>query len=99
MKYSFHAEAEKELNDARDYYNNCQNGLGVEFVEEVYAAIQNILSFPHAWAPLSKNTRRSLTNRFPYGVIYQITHGEIFIVAVMQLNREPGYWKDREKKA
>ena len=77
MKYSFHAEAEKELNDARDYYNNCQNGLGSEFVEEVYAAIQNILSFPHAWAPLSKNTRRSLTNRFPYGVIYQITHDEI----------------------
>ncbi|MEK6726225.1 MAG: type II toxin-antitoxin system RelE/ParE family toxin [Deltaproteobacteria bacterium] len=98
MKYSFHDEAEKELNDAIDYYNECQNGLGYEFVEEV-SSIQNILLFPHAWAPLSQNTRRCMTNRFPYGVIYQITANEIFIIAVMQLNREPGYWKNREKTA
>ena len=43
MKYSFHEEAEKELNDAIDYYNECQNGLGFEFVEEVHSSIQNIL--------------------------------------------------------
>lgn len=95
MKYSFHDEAEKELNDAIDYYNECQDGLGFEFVEEVYSSIQNILLFPHAWNPLSPNTRRCMTNRFPYGVIYQITAEEIFIIAVMQLNREPGYWKNR----
>ena len=98
MKYSFHADAEKELNDAIDYYNECQNGLGHEFAEEVYSSIRNIISFPQAWAPLSPNTRRCLTNRFPYGVIYQITENEIFIIAVMQLNKEPGYWATREKK-
>ncbi len=98
MKYSFHTAAEKELNDAVDYYNECQNGLGFEFVNEVYSTIQNILAFPHAWTPLSTNTRRCLTNRFPFGIIYQTTNKEIFIIAVMQLNREPGYWMDREKK-
>lgn len=97
LKYSFHPDAEKELNGTIDYYNECQNGLGFEFAEEVYSSIQNILSFPLAWAPLSPNTRRCLTNRFPYGVIYQFTGNEIFIIAVMQLNREPGYWKNREK--
>ena len=99
MNYSFHPYAEKELNEAIAYYNECQNGLGLELVKEVYLAIQNILSFPLAWAPLSTNTRRCLTNRFPYGVIYQVTDNEIFIIAVMQLNREPEYWKNREKKA
>lgn len=98
MKYSFHPAAEKELNDAIDYYNECQNDLGLEFVKEVYSAIRNILSFPHAWPPLSTNTRRCLVNRFPYGVIYQATGNEIFIIAMMQLNREPGYWKNRKKK-
>jgi hypothetical protein len=78
LKYSFHTDAEKELNDTIDYYSECQNGLGLEFAKEVYSLIQNILSFPQAWAPLSPNTRRCLTNRFPYGVIYQITESEIF---------------------
>jgi len=99
LNYSFHPDAENELNEAIDYYNKCQTGLGLEFAREVYSTIQNILLFPQAWTPLSANTRRCLTNRFPYGVIYQITADEIFIIAVMQLNREPGYWKNREKKA
>jgi len=99
LKYSFHPAAERELNDTVDYYNECRGGLGLEFAKEIYRTIQNILSFPDAWAPLSANTRRCLTNRFPYGVIYQATDEEIFIIAVMQLNREPEYWKDREKRA
>lgn len=99
MKYSFHPAADKELTDAVDYYNNCQSGLGREFVKEIYRTIQNILSFPDAWAPLSENTRRCVTSRFPYGVIYQTTDDEIFIIAVMQLNRKPDSWKDREKRA
>lgn len=99
MNYSFHPDAENELNEAVGYYNKCQIGLGLEFTREVYSTIQNILLFPQAWTPLSANTRRCLTNRFPYGVIYQITADEVFIIAVMQLNREPGYWKNREKKA
>ena len=99
MKYSFHPAAEKELNDAVDYYNECQSGLGLEFAKEIYSTIQNILSFPDAWAPLSANTRRCLTSRFPYGVIYQTADKEIFIIAVMQLNKEPEYWKGREKRA
>jgi len=99
LNYSFHPDAEKELNEAITYYYECQNGLGLEFTKEVYLVIQNILSFPRAWAPLSANTRRCLTNRFPYGGIYQITDEEVFIIAVMHLNREPNYWKKREKKA
>jgi len=65
MTYSFHPLAVKELNDAIDYYNECQNGLGIEFAQEVCKAIQIILQFPQAWTALSKNTRRCITSRFP----------------------------------
>jgi plasmid stabilization system protein ParE len=97
MNYTFHPEAKVELNEAVDYYNGCQPDLGLDFAREVYSAIQNILAYPEAWTPLSKNTRRCLVHRFPYGVIYQIAGGGILIVAVMQLNRRPGYWKDRTR--
>ena len=96
MNYHFHPDAESELNEAVDYYNRCQEGLGLEFAKEIHSTIQNICSFPHAWTPLSQNTRRCLTKRFPYGVIYQTKGGEIIIIALMQLNEKPGYWHKRE---
>jgi len=34
LNYSFHPDAEKELNEAIAYYNECQNGLGLEFTLE-----------------------------------------------------------------
>ena len=99
MKYSFHPAAEAELNQAVDYYNECQRGLGLEFLKDIYHTIQNILKYPDAWAPLSANTRRCLAKRFPYGLIYQVANDEVIIIAVMNLSREPDYWRGREEKA
>ncbi len=97
MTYSFHPLARKELNEAIVYYNECQKGLGIQFANEIYKTIQIILRFPQAWSPLSKNTRRCITKRFPYGIIYQALENEVIIIAIMQLNRKPGYWRNRIK--
>jgi plasmid stabilization system protein ParE len=96
MKYRFHPAAETELNEAVDYYDACQEGLGLEFAREIHATIENIYEFPLAWTPLSQNTRRCLLRRFPYGVVYQFKGAEIIIIAIMQLNRRPDYWRKRK---
>jgi plasmid stabilization system protein ParE len=95
MRYLFHPLAVAELNDAIDYYEELQSGLGFEFAKEIFSSIQRIIEFPTAWSSLSHNTRRCLVNRFPYGIIYQVLNNEVLIVAVMQLNRKPSYWEDR----
>jgi hypothetical protein len=95
MDYYFHSSAEEELFEAIEYYEECSEGLGLEFVREVYSSIQNIISYPSAWPPLSKNTRRCIINRFPYGVIYQEKREEIYIIAVMHLHKRPEYWENR----
>ena len=97
MKYSFHPEAKEEFLETIDYYESCSKGLGLEFADEIYSTIQRILQFPTAWTKFSENTRRCLTKRFPFGVIYQTSKDkdEIVIIAVMQVNRKPGYWKKR----
>ena len=96
MKFSFHPDAEKEFFDAIDYYEECRANLGLEFADEVYSTIQRIIQFPNAWHPMGDDIRRCLTNRFPYGIIYYKKDDEIIILAVMQLNRKPDYWKDRQ---
>ncbi|HQR74248.1 MAG TPA: type II toxin-antitoxin system RelE/ParE family toxin [Sulfurovum sp.] len=95
MTYSFHPDAELELNASVNYYQECQDGLGLEFAYEVHKTIQRILEYPTAWQKLDGDIRRCLTNRFPFGVIYYQRDNAIIILAVMQLNRKPNYWKDR----
>jgi hypothetical protein len=97
MKFYFHPDAEAEFDKAVEYYEHIQRGLGFEFANEVYATITRIIHFPDAWSALSKNSRRCLVNRFPYGVIYQIKSRYLRIIAVAHQNRRPGYWKKRLK--
>ncbi|MGO9272604.1 MAG: type II toxin-antitoxin system RelE/ParE family toxin [Terriglobia bacterium] len=95
MVVEFLAPAQAELAQAIAYYDRQEEGLGSRFAEEVNRAIQRILQYPEAWSPLSARTRRCRTNKFPYGVIYQIRDDTVFIVAVMHLHRKPGTWKNR----
>ncbi|MFC1523363.1 type II toxin-antitoxin system RelE/ParE family toxin [Thermodesulfobacteriota bacterium] len=99
MNYSFHPSAQFELSGSIDYYEDCQSGLGEAFAIEIFSAIQRIIEFPKAWPKFSKNTRRCLVKRFPYGVIYQQLDTEILIISVMPLSRKPGYWKERVRSS
>jgi len=95
MRFLFHPRAEAEFDEAVRYYEDYQPGLGLEFAEEVYAAIRRISAYPNAWATMSQNTRRCLVNRFPYGLIFQVKSGMLRIIAVSNLHRRPDYWRDR----
>ncbi len=95
MQIKFLRTAQQELDQAIEYYNFELKGLGKIFLEEVLSALDRIGSFPDAWGKCSKRTRRCLTRRFPYGIIYQIRDDHILIIAVSNLHRKPDYWQER----
>jgi hypothetical protein len=92
-RVTFLDPAEIELLEAISWYNEQSEGLGFEFAAEVARTIDRIVSNCTAWSPLSSRTRRCRTNRFPYGVIYQLRIDTILIVSIMHLKRKPGSWK------
>jgi len=94
MNYRFHPLAVKELTDSIDYYEEKSPDLGLDFSKEIYSTIQRILQFPKAWSKISENCRRCITQRFPYGIIYQVKEDEILIVSIMQLNQKPKNWDE-----
>ncbi len=96
MSFSFHPEAEDELNDAIDYYKEIEPGLGYDFALEVHSTIKRTVEFPKAWVLVEGEIRRSLVKRFPYGILYSEEREGIYIVAVMNLHREPNCWKHRK---
>ena len=95
MKVSYHPNAADEYDEAIDYYEDCQTGLGKQLTQEIDASIKLILAFPIAWTLLEGEIRRILIRRFPFGLLYISRADEIYILAVMNLNRNPNYWKER----
>lgn len=66
MRIEFLDTAEAEFIETVACYNLQSEGLGYEFAAEIKRALERILQYPNAWAPLSKRTRRCRTSRFPY---------------------------------
>lgn len=87
-----------EFIEAVEYYNGQKEGLGFEFSEEIWTTIERIIQYPEAWSLISKRTRRCRTNRFAYGIMYQIRGKTLLIIAVMHLRREPLSWKRKIPK-
>lgn len=95
MRVTFNELAELELNEAIQYYEHQQAGLGAAFLAEVQRCTAAIVEYPDAGRIVLGSVRRRLCNRFPYGLLYTRTADEIRILAVMNLKRRPNYWVDR----
>lgn len=95
MTITFHPEADDEFQQAINFYDARQTGLGTDFYLEIRDTLGRIERFPHAWPVADGEVRRCLVNRFPYGVLYSVEADGIFVLAVMHLRRDPDYWKHR----
>lgn len=90
-----HPEAKREMIASALFYEERSPGLGRLFLDEVERGFQRISESPEAWNVFSSPNRRYLLTEFPFGIIYRNEPERIYILAVMHLRREPGYWKAR----
>ncbi len=49
MNVLFHPDAELEFNEAIDYYEAIEDGLGYDFSLEIASTIARIIDLPKAW--------------------------------------------------
>ena len=92
----FHRLADRELNEAAQYYDLENPGLGSSFLEEIDRCLHSIEANPEAGMILRGSVRRRLLRRFPYALLYKIKPSGVRILAVMNLTRRPTYWVGRE---
>jgi toxin ParE1/3/4 len=88
-------EAEADLADAKQWYDQQRAGLGDQFLLCVDAALERIRRMPEVHAVLLKGVRRALVRRFPYGIFYRVEQDYISILAVMHNRRDPRRWQSR----
>jgi plasmid stabilization system protein ParE len=95
MRVVIDPDALAELDEAAEFYEAREAGLGEAFVEEVTAAIGRALAHPSAFAVMSPRAHRAPVHRFPYGVMYEVEGDALRVFAVADLRRRPGYWRHR----
>lgn len=97
MKYelAIRPEAEAELAEAFDWYEEQLPGLGSEFLISVDAAVHAVTRNPLQFAKIHKNIRRTLLHRFPYGIFYLVEKNRIAVLAFFHVKRNPKRWQKR----
>lgn len=95
MTVRFLGAARKEMTAAIRYYESQLPGLGQRFLSQVEKTIDEIIAHPQAGAPLRRDIRRRLVRSFPFALLYSDLPKEILVIAVMDLRRDPDYWKNR----
>ena len=96
MKVRFTAGARDEMREGYAFYEGRRKGLGREFAREIAEAVNTVRDHPMRWAVLSKDVRRYLVHRFPYGIIYKVYADHVRVLAIMHLSQRPDYWKRRD---
>jgi hypothetical protein len=69
--------------------------LGGRFYDEVEGLILDIRHQPGRFRLFEPPARRHFSDVFPYGIIYLDEPERVWIIAVMHMKRQPGYWRNR----
>jgi len=89
------AEAEDDIHDAADWYDDQQPGLGTAFLRAVEACLGRIARFPGSAPILDQDIHAALLHRFPYRVHYVVEPDRIEVFAVWHTSRDPAGWRGR----
>jgi len=88
-------EAEAELAEAFDWYEEQVAGLGSEFLLSVDACFNAVARNPKQYPVIHKDVRRALTRRFPYEVFFVAGDERIVVLAVFHAKRDPKHRQER----
>jgi toxin ParE1/3/4 len=95
LSVSIRPEAEVDLAEAYQWYEERRAGLGDQFLLSVEAILDAIQRHPESFPVVHKQVRRALLRRFPYAAFYAVGDEEIVVLAFFHASRDPKRWQDR----
>jgi hypothetical protein len=84
-------EAREETLGAYHWYEEQNEGLGEDLLEEIEVSYQKLCVQPLLYGFLNNSgtIRYLLTKRFPFAIIYTITGTTIYVISVRHTSRKP----------
>jgi len=91
----FHPAVQDEIEDAHQWYEQQQAGLGEDFLAALDEALNRMQQMPEVHQVIYRDVRRALPRRFPYGIYYRIHADRLEVIAVQHSRRDPAHWQSR----
>jgi len=91
----FLPEARAEFDEATDWYERRQAGLGDAFIVRVNEVLLRIASNPQIHPTIYRDVRQGVLKQFPYVVLYRNEGNEVIVVSVFHSARDPAVWQGR----
>lgn len=88
-------KAQNEIQEAYNWYDEQQEGLGQEFIESITEFCYSLLDFPEKYRKVEGKTHLAVLPRFPYCIYFDVLPDQVRIVAVVHGKRHPSVWKKR----
>jgi plasmid stabilization system protein ParE len=95
MPLDFHPAVRDEIDDAYNWYEQRQPGLGRDFLNEVERVLAEMTANPARYGFAHVDIREGLLTRFPYAVYYRVLADRIRVLAVYHTSRDPSGWQAR----
>jgi toxin ParE1/3/4 len=88
-------EAGQDAEEARDYLDGQQAGLGQAFLARLNEVVGQIGAMPQLYGVVWRNVRAARLRQFPYVVYYRVHPDRVEVLAVMHGRRQAAAWKSR----
>jgi hypothetical protein len=90
--------AVSEIRSARRWYRKRSVDAAKLFGVKLDFAIARMIERPESFPDFMNGTKRVLFDRFPYMLVFVEYQDHIYVYAVADCRREPGYWRERLKQ-
>jgi len=87
--------AEGDLEEAEDWYNEQQPGLGSEFRGAISDLFGRLTDNPRIYPRVHGDVHRAVLRRFPYLVYFLIEGSHVVVLAVLDSRRDPRVHRER----
>ena len=87
--------AERDVQDARDWYESKQVGLGVKFTRRLSDTVAVIGKMPELFGVIGPGVRAATIRRFPHIIYYSVYPDRVEVLAVLHGSQDASAWQSR----
>jgi plasmid stabilization system protein ParE len=91
----FRRAARREFDDAADWYEQRQAGLGEAFTEAIQHVLDRVATQPNFYPQVYHDVREAMAASYPYCIYYRVEPNQVVVLSVFHTARNPSIWQER----